>query len=68
MSGVPAKLADSFFRAIEDYDMLRQGEKVVIAVSGGKDSFTLLDLFGRLGRERFPSATFAACKVKTDIT
>jgi len=48
--------------------MLNKGDNVVIAVSGGKDSFTLLDLFGKEGPSRFPGVTFAACKIKTDIT
>jgi uncharacterized protein (TIGR00269 family) len=36
-------------RAIDDDDMIRGGERVVVAVSGGKDSLALWDLLGELG-------------------
>ncbi|HEY3810326.1 MAG TPA: tRNA(Ile)-lysidine synthetase, partial [Acidimicrobiales bacterium] len=31
-------------RAVEAYDMIRPGERVLVAVSGGKDSLALWDL------------------------
>jgi tRNA 2-thiocytidine biosynthesis protein TtcA len=40
-------------RAIGDYRMIGQGDKVLVAVSGGKDSWTLLDLLLQL-REAAP--------------
>jgi uncharacterized protein (TIGR00269 family) len=36
-------------RAIEHYRMFARGEKVLVAVSGGKDSLTLWDVLHRLG-------------------
>jgi tRNA-5-methyluridine54 2-sulfurtransferase len=38
-------------RAIKDLDMIRPGERVVVAVSGGKDSLALWDLLVDLGYE-----------------
>ena len=35
--------------AIERYDMLREGDRVLVAVSGGPDSLVLLDVLSRLG-------------------
>ncbi|MGB7537857.1 MAG: ATP-binding protein [Anaerolineales bacterium] len=36
-------------RAIDHYKMLARGEKLLVAVSGGKDSLTLWDVLHRLG-------------------
>jgi uncharacterized protein (TIGR00269 family) len=36
-------------RAIEHYRMFGRGEKILVAVSGGKDSLSLWDVLGRLG-------------------
>ncbi|MFI5053284.1 MAG: tRNA(Ile)-lysidine synthetase [Acidimicrobiia bacterium] len=36
-------------RAIDEYDMLRPGERVLVAVSGGKDSLALWEILARLG-------------------
>jgi uncharacterized protein (TIGR00269 family) len=38
-------------RAISDFEMLRPGERVLVAVSGGKDSLALWDLLVELGYE-----------------
>jgi uncharacterized protein (TIGR00269 family) len=38
-------------RAIRHFDMIRPGERVLVAVSGGKDSLALWDLLARIGIE-----------------
>jgi tRNA 2-thiocytidine biosynthesis protein TtcA len=40
-------------RAVRDFDLIRQGDRILVAVSGGKDSYTLLHVLMRL-RERAP--------------
>jgi len=41
--------AEQVRRAIKDHNMIRAGERVVVAVSGGKDSLALWDLLVDLG-------------------
>jgi uncharacterized protein (TIGR00269 family) len=38
-------------KAIDDFDMLNQGDRVLVAVSGGKDSLAVWDLLDRAGWE-----------------
>ena len=42
------KLRRETGRAIEDYAMIRDGDRVMVCLSGGKDSYTMLDILRNL--------------------
>lgn len=44
----PKSLLRKVGRAIADYDMIREGDKILLGVSGGKDSLSLLQILGHL--------------------
>ncbi len=50
-------------RAIQEYKMIGPDDRVMVAVSGGKDSYTLLDLLERLRRRSPVRFELIACNV-----
>lgn len=48
MTKVERKLLHRTSRAIADYDLIRPGDRIMVCLSGGKDSFTLLRLLLKL--------------------
>lgn len=48
---VERKLARGLARAVTDFEMLADGDRVMVAVSGGKDSYTLLHLLRALQKK-----------------
>jgi len=48
MSQVEKKLRHYMARAISDYNMIQHGDKVLVCLSGGKDSYTMLTLLHQL--------------------
>ncbi len=58
------RLARAMSRAIEDFRMIAEGDRILVAVSGGKDSYTLHHLLASLA-ERAP-VSFSLVAVNID--
>ncbi len=56
-------LARKVGRAVRDYRMIEEGDRILVAVSGGKDSYTLLDLLEGLRRRSPVRFELVACSV-----
>jgi len=52
-------------RAVDDYGMIREGEKIAVGISGGKDSLTLLCALADL--RRFYPNKFELCAITVDM-
>ncbi|MBQ8141037.1 MAG: tRNA 2-thiocytidine(32) synthetase TtcA [Clostridia bacterium] len=52
-------------RAVDDYDMIRDGDKIAVGVSAGKDSLTLLCALAEL--RRFYPKKFELCAITIDM-
>lgn len=52
-------------RAIEDYDMIQEGDRVAVGVSGGKDSLVLLRALSELSR--YYPKKFTVCAITLDL-
>lgn len=55
-------------KAVREFSMIRDGDRIAVAVSGGKDSLSLLDLLRRLRRSAPLGYELAAIHVLGDAT
>ncbi len=51
---------NKFIKAVNDYDMVENGDKIAIGISGGKDSLLLAKLFNELKKDRSRKFEFKA--------
>jgi tRNA 2-thiocytidine biosynthesis protein TtcA len=59
-----ARIAKKTTRAIVDYDMIQDGDRIMVGLSGGKDSWALMQILGVL-QERAP-LSFTVVAVNVD--
>lgn len=58
------RILGKFAKATSDYALLQDGDKILVALSGGKDSLTLLELLAFRSRIHKPRITVEAAHVK----
>lgn len=51
MSSVERRLFRQLKRAVREHHLLAENDRVLVALSGGKDSYSMLELLHRLGRQ-----------------
>ena len=59
------KLFSYVRRGVSDYDMIQNGDKIAVGISGGKDSLTLL--YALNGLKRFYPAKFEIIAITVDL-
>lgn len=59
------KLLSKARRAAEDYDMIEEGDKIAVGLSGGKDSITLLYILATM--RRFYPKKFEVVAITVDM-
>jgi len=67
-SGLGKKLESTFRKALYDFNMLEGDNKVAVALSGGKDSLTLLFLLKAISGKGFPELDIHAILVNGEFS
>ena len=60
------RLWKRFRKATTDYRLLEDGDKILIGLSGGKDSLLLVEMLARQARIYKPSITIEACHIRME--
>lgn len=60
------KIGRRFQKALTDYHLLDNGDKILIGLSGGKDSLLLLETLARRAKIHFPKFTVEAIHIRMD--
>ncbi len=63
----PKSILKPVGRAIAQYKMIKEGDKVLLGLSGGKDSMVLLTIFKHLQRHSPVKFELAACTIDPEI-
>jgi len=63
-TGLAKRLESAFRKALYDYEMINGTAKIAVALSGGKDSLTLLTLLKEVSGRGFPA--FDICAIHVD--
>lgn len=59
------KIVSAMRRAIQDYDMIKEGDKIAVGISGGKDSLALLCALAEL--KKFSPVSFDVVGITIDL-
>ncbi len=60
------RLAKQFVKAMATYSLIEDGDKILVGLSGGKDSLCLLELLAKRQRIQCPAFTVEAIHVRMD--
>ena len=58
------KIERRFNKALKDYRMLTDGDKILVALSGGKDSLALLEMMAARSRIFKPKISIVAAHIR----
>lgn len=67
-TGIAKKLESSTRKALYDYEMIEGPVKIAVALSGGKDSLTLLHMLAKITGRGFPNFSLEAINIAGEFT